>query len=66
MLRLSEIKISLSALEKEQAALMDAVAEILGLASADMTRVTVFKRSFDARQAQVMAVYIVDVEVAPA
>ncbi|TAN13806.1 MAG: FAD-dependent oxidoreductase, partial [Burkholderiaceae bacterium] len=40
--------------------------EILGLASADMTRVTVFKRSFDARQAQVMAVYIVDVEVAPA
>ena len=65
MLRLSEIKLPLTALDNESAALTAAVAEVLGLAPSDVARVTVFKRSFDARQAKVTATYIADVELLP-
>ncbi|MEO6972739.1 MAG: FAD-dependent protein [Rhodoferax sp.] len=66
MLRLSEIKLSLAEAEKPAIPLQAAAAGILGLTPADILRVDVFKRSFDARKAELMAVYIVDVEVAPA
>jgi uncharacterized FAD-dependent dehydrogenase len=66
MLRLSEIKLSLSAAQDPGAPLHAAVAGILGLAPADIARIAVFKRSFDARKAELAAVYIVDVEMAPA
>ena len=66
MLRLSEIKLSLLEAENPAAPLRAAAAGILGLAPSDIVRIDVFKRSFDARKAELAAVYIVDVEVAPA
>ncbi len=66
MIRLSEIKLSLLEAENPAAPLHAAATGILGLAPAAIVRVDVFKRSFDARKAELMAVYIVDVEVAPA
>jgi uncharacterized FAD-dependent dehydrogenase len=82
MIRLSELKLPLSALpvvarraadapeETEQdrspaphplATLHRLAAQTLGLAEADLSDLQVFKRSFDARQAELRAVYIVDV-----
>ena len=65
MIRLSEIKLSLSDAENPATPLQAAAAGILHLTPADILRVAVFKRSFDARKADLMAVYIIDVEVAP-
>ena len=65
MIRLSEIKLSLSEAENPATPLQAAAAGILHLTPADILRVAVFKRSFDARKADLMAVYIIDVEVAP-
>src|SRR6185312_17214049 len=65
MIRLSEIKLPLSDAENPATPLQAAAAGILHLTPADILRVDVFKRSFDARKAELMAVYIVDVEVAP-
>jgi uncharacterized FAD-dependent dehydrogenase len=82
MIRLSELKLPLSALpvvvrraanapeETEQdrapaphplAALHRLAAHTLGLTDTDLSDLQVFKRSFDARQAELRAVYIVDV-----
>jgi uncharacterized FAD-dependent dehydrogenase len=44
-------------------ALRQAAAKTLGLAPADVLDVQVFKRSFDARKADILAVFIVDVQV---
>ncbi len=82
MIRLSELKLPLSALpvvtrraadapeETEQdrsptphplAALRRLAAQTLGVTEAELSELQVFKRSFDARQAELRAVYIVDV-----
>jgi uncharacterized FAD-dependent dehydrogenase len=47
------------------AALRKAAAQTLGIAPAEILDVQVFKRSFDARKADILAVFIVDVQVAP-
>ncbi|MDY0107918.1 MAG: FAD-dependent oxidoreductase, partial [Giesbergeria sp.] len=66
MIRLSEIRLPLSALPSSpdthpEAALRAQAAQVLGLADADIATLTVFKRSFDARKAALLAVYIVDI-----
>lgn len=64
MIRLSEIKLSLAQAEQPDAHLRAAVAGILGLPDTALASVGVFKRSFDARKADLLAVYIVDVALA--
>ncbi|MGZ8370815.1 MAG: NAD(P)/FAD-dependent oxidoreductase [Caulobacteraceae bacterium] len=64
MIRLSEIKLTLAQAEQPQAPLHAAAAGILGLHEDALGEVQVFKRSFDARKAELMAVYIVDVTLA--
>ncbi|PUE53950.1 NAD(P)/FAD-dependent oxidoreductase [Limnohabitans parvus] len=87
MIRISELKLPLSALPVEvrraadapaetdedrlptphpEAALRQLAAQALGIDGADITTLTVFKRSFDARKADLLAVYIVDVALADA
>ena len=58
MLRLTEIKLTLAHADH---ALQDAILHTLEIALADLASFTVFKRSFDARKAEIMQVYIVDV-----
>ncbi|MEI8029478.1 MAG: FAD-dependent oxidoreductase [Comamonadaceae bacterium] len=62
MLRLTELKLPL---DHAADALLLLVAQTLGLAANDLVNVSVFKRSFDARKAELIQVYIVDVEVSP-
>ncbi len=64
MIRLSEIKLTLAQAEQPQAPLRAAAAGILGLDESALGSVELFKRSFDARKAELMAVYIVDVSLA--
>ena len=64
MIRLSEIKLTLAQAEQPEPALLAAACGILHLTPADIARVDVFKRSFDARKAELMAVFIVDVALA--
>lgn len=85
MIRLSELKLPLSALPVEPlrpaedsteteadrlppphpiAALRQLVAQALGVAESALAELQVFKRSFDARKADLLAVYIVDVTLA--
>ena len=69
MIRLSEIRLPLSALPSDpdthpEAALRTQAALALGLADADLATLTIFKRSFDARKAALLAVYIVDIALA--
>ncbi len=66
MIRLSEIKLTLAQAEAPDAPLRSAAAGILGLPESELASVHVFKRSFDARKAELMAVYILDVELADA
>ena len=63
MLRLTEIKLPLAHADD---ALQAAILHTLGIQSTELTGFTVFKRSFDARKAELMQVYIVDVELAGA
>jgi len=81
MIRVSELKLPLSALPVEErravdapaetdedrlppphpeAALRQLAAQALGIAPADIATLHVFKRSFDARKADLLAVFIVD------
>ena len=81
MIRVSELKLPLSALPVEERRAVDAPAETdedrlppphpeaalkklaaqaLGIAAADIATLLVFKRSFDARKADLLAVFIVD------
>ncbi|HWP11652.1 MAG TPA: NAD(P)/FAD-dependent oxidoreductase [Ramlibacter sp.] len=64
MIRLSEIKLTLAQAEQPQAALRAAASRVLGLGESDLGPLQVFKRSFDARKAELIAVYIVDVALA--
>jgi uncharacterized FAD-dependent dehydrogenase len=63
MIRLTELKLPL---EHAPDALRPLIAQTLGVAPEAVIRFTVYKRSFDARKAHLLQVYIVDVEVAPA
>jgi uncharacterized FAD-dependent dehydrogenase len=58
MIRLSELKLSLDHTHDDLLAL---ILKTLGMAPADVAHWTIFKRSFDARKAHVLVVYIVDV-----
>nr|WP_157398428.1 MULTISPECIES: NAD(P)/FAD-dependent oxidoreductase [Ramlibacter] len=58
------MKLPLSQAEQPEAPLREAAARLLGLAASDLATLTVFKRSFDARKADLLAVYIVDVVLA--
>ncbi len=62
MLRLTELKLPL---EHAEDALAQLIAKTLGVTLADLRSFTAFKRSFDARKAALLEVYIVDVELAP-
>ena len=57
MIRLTELKLPLDHTLDDLAALIH---KTLGVATADITEWHIFKRSFDARKADVLAVYIVD------
>ena len=82
MIRLSELKLPLSAVPVDERRAADAPAETeadrtpaphpisalqrlaaqaLGVAPQDISNLLVFKRSFDARKAELLVVYIVDV-----
>ena len=63
MLRLTEIKLPLVHAED---ALRDALLHTLNVMPPEVLSFTVFKRSFDARKAVIMQVYIVDVQLASA
>ena len=63
MLRLTELKLPLGHADN---ALHDAILQTLGITPAELASFTVFKRSFDARKAVIMQVYIVDVALANA
>jgi uncharacterized protein len=63
MLRLTEIKLPLDHAEN---ALQAALLHALDITPAELLSFTVFKRSFDARKAVIMQVYIVDVVLASA
>ncbi len=60
MIRLTELKLPL---EHAPEALPALIAKTLGITPGDITRYTVYKRSYDARKAELQQVYIVDVEV---
>ena len=87
MIRISELKLPLSALPIQSrraadapsetdedrlptphpiAALRQLAAQALGINAADIATLHVFKRSFDARKADLLAVYIVDLSLADA
>jgi len=60
MIRLTELKLPL---EHAPEALPALIAKTLGIAPGDITSHTVYKRSYDARKAELQQVYIVDVEL---
>ncbi len=64
MIRISEIKLTLAEAEQPAEPLLAAARRLLGVRVEDIERVDVFKRSFDARKAELCAVYIVDVTLA--
>ena len=61
MIRLSEIKLTLAEAEQPEPVLLAAACRMLGLAREQIAQVQLFKRSFDARKADLVAVFIVDV-----
>lgn len=64
MIRISELKLPLDQAEQPEPALLAAAARLLGVTPSDIASLTVFKRSFDARKAELLAVYIVDLVMA--
>ena len=64
MIRISEIKLPLAQAEAPEAPLRAAASQALGIPPAAIARLDVFKRSFDARKADLLAVYIVDITLA--
>jgi len=65
VIRVSELKLPLEQAQQPEAPLRQAAARVLGVAEADIASLHVFKRSFDARKAELRAVYIVDLALAP-
>lgn len=66
MIRLSELRLPLAAAHAPEAPLRAAAAHKLGLPESAIAGLHIFKRSFDARKAELLAVYIVDVTLADA
>lgn len=66
MIRLSEIRLPFTVAEAPEAPLRAAAARILDVTDAALGHIHVFKRSFDARKADLLAVYIVDVTLTQA
>ena len=64
MIRLSELRLALAHAATPEPALREAAAAKLQLAPAAIAQLSVFKRSFDARKADLLAVYIVDLALA--
>ncbi len=64
MIRLSELKLPLAQAEAPDAPLRAAASQALGVPPHALDQLTVFKRSFDARKADLLAVFIVDVTLA--
>ena len=64
MIRIAELRLPLSQAEDPVPALRAAAAARLKLPPEAVAELTVFKRSFDARKADLLAVYIVDVALA--
>ncbi len=64
MIRLSEIKLTLAEAEHPDPTLLAAACRMLALPREQIAQVDLFKRSFDARKADLVAVYIVDVTLA--
>ena len=60
MLRVAELKLPLNAAGQPEVALRAACCRLLEIAPDDIVELAVFKRSFDARKADLLAVYIVD------
>jgi uncharacterized FAD-dependent dehydrogenase len=60
MIRLTELKLPL---DHAPEALPALIAQTLGIVPGDITQFTIYKRSFDARKADLLQVYIVDVEL---
>ena len=63
MIRISELRLSLHEADTPEAALRPLAALKLGLPEAAIQHLAVFKRSFDARKATLLAVYIVDLSL---
>jgi hypothetical protein len=64
VIRISELKLPLAQAEAPDLPLRAAVARTLGVGQEALARLEVFKRSFDARKAELVAVYIVDATLA--
>ena len=64
MIRLSEIKLPLAQADAPEAPLLAAASQTLSLAPSAIAEVHVFKRSFDARKAQLVVVFILDITLA--
>ena len=64
VIRISELKLPLSQAEQPEAPLREAAARALGIPPAAIASLSVFKRSFDARKAELLAVYIADLALA--
>ncbi|MBC7604483.1 MAG: FAD-dependent oxidoreductase, partial [Ramlibacter sp.] len=64
MIRISELKLTLAQAEQPEPNLRAAAAGVLKIPASDLAQLDVFKRSFDARKAELMVVYIVDVTLA--
>ena len=63
MIRIAEIKLPIAQADQPEAALRLLAVQRLGVAADALAQVEIFKRSFDARSADVCAVYIVDVRL---
>ncbi|MBY4595889.1 FAD-dependent protein [Ottowia caeni] len=64
MIRLSELRLPLSQADAPEGALRPLAAQKLQIPETEIATLRVFKRSFDARKAELLAVYIVDVALA--
>ena len=62
MIRITELKLPL---DHDEHALRALITQTLGIANADLTSYTIYKRSYDARMKKLLLVYICDVELAP-
>ncbi|GAC1533061.1 MAG: NAD(P)/FAD-dependent oxidoreductase [Ramlibacter sp.] len=60
MIRICELKLPLHQAQQPEAPLREAAARLLGIAAADIASLAIFKRSFDARKAELLVVYVVD------
>jgi hypothetical protein len=60
MIRITELKLPL---DHDEHALPALIVKTLGIASTELVKHTIYKRSYDARKQKLLLVYIVDVQV---